>query len=58
MYKKSMLPEGCVHLRLDGIVAVARKLNVEHVPAVVGWEFHKCGNHPMYVCESVPLNLS
>ncbi|VDN24946.1 unnamed protein product [Gongylonema pulchrum] len=47
VYKNSMIPEGCVHVRLDGLVAVARQLDIDCVPAVVGWEFHKGGNHPI-----------
>ncbi|VDN25195.1 unnamed protein product [Gongylonema pulchrum] len=59
VYKSSMIPEGCVHVRLDGLVAgcvhvrldglvtVARQLDIDCVPAVVGWEFHKGGNHPI-----------
>uniref|UniRef100_A0A915PHM1 DNA sliding clamp PCNA n=1 Tax=Setaria digitata TaxID=48799 RepID=A0A915PHM1_9BILA len=47
VYKKSMIPEGCVHLRLNGIFAIARQLDIDCVPAVVGWEFHKGGNHPI-----------
>lgn len=44
-----MLPEGCAYLQLDGLYGLARRLNFECVPCVVGWEFHKNGNHPMYV---------
>lgn len=47
MYKASMLPKGCVHLFLDGLYAVARRLDIECVQAITGWEFHKCGNHPI-----------
>uniref|UniRef100_A0A0N5AJM6 Rad4 domain-containing protein n=1 Tax=Syphacia muris TaxID=451379 RepID=A0A0N5AJM6_9BILA len=47
LYKRSMLPEGCAYLQLDGIYGVARRLGFECVPCVVGWEFHKNGNHPI-----------
>ncbi|MFH4975422.1 hypothetical protein AB6A40_002131 [Gnathostoma spinigerum] len=47
MYKPCMVPKGCVHVRLDGLASVARDLNIEFVPAVVGWDFHKSGNHPL-----------
>uniref|UniRef100_A0A0R3RVZ3 Fe2OG dioxygenase domain-containing protein n=1 Tax=Elaeophora elaphi TaxID=1147741 RepID=A0A0R3RVZ3_9BILA len=47
VYKKSMIPEGCVHLRLNGLLAISRQLDIDCVPAVVGWEFHKGGNHPI-----------
>ncbi|KHN81444.1 DNA repair protein complementing XP-C cells -like protein [Toxocara canis] len=47
MYKSCMLPKGCVHLRLDGLYGIARQMDIECVPAVVGWDFHKGGNHPI-----------
>uniref|UniRef100_A0A8R1XPM6 Fe2OG dioxygenase domain-containing protein n=1 Tax=Onchocerca volvulus TaxID=6282 RepID=A0A8R1XPM6_ONCVO len=47
VYKSSMVPEGCVHLRLSGLTAISRQLDIDCVPAVVGWEFHKGGNHPI-----------
>ncbi|VDM13765.1 unnamed protein product [Wuchereria bancrofti] len=42
-----MVPEDCVHLRLNGLAAISRQLDIDCVPAVVGWEFHKGGNHPI-----------
>lgn len=50
MYKRSMLPALCTHLRLNGIYAIARRLEIEAVPAVTGWEFSGGRNHPLYVC--------
>ncbi|EJD74033.1 DNA repair protein Rad4 containing protein [Loa loa] len=47
VYKSSMVPEDCVHLRLNGLAAICRQLDIDCVPAVVGWEFHKGGNHPI-----------
>uniref|UniRef100_A0A914HIM9 Uncharacterized protein n=1 Tax=Globodera rostochiensis TaxID=31243 RepID=A0A914HIM9_GLORO len=47
MYKEEMLPKGCVHLRLSGIYLVARRMDLEAVPAVVGWEFSGGFNHPI-----------
>ncbi|EJW80776.1 DNA repair protein Rad4 containing protein [Wuchereria bancrofti] len=47
VYKSSMVPEDCVHLRLNGLAAISRQLDIDCVPAVVGWEFHKGGNHPI-----------
>ncbi|VDK69697.1 unnamed protein product [Litomosoides sigmodontis] len=47
VYKSSMVPEGCIHLRLNGLLAISRQLEIDCVPAVVGWEFHKGGNHPI-----------
>ncbi|KAH7729559.1 DNA repair protein Rad4 containing protein [Aphelenchoides avenae] len=46
MYQDSMLPKGCAHLRLPGIYQIARKLDLEAVPAIIGWEFSGGGNHP------------
>lgn len=55
MYKPCMLPPGTVHLQIPGLNRVARKLNVDCAPAVVGWEFHCGGSHPILdgfiVCE-------
>ncbi|CAG9531860.1 unnamed protein product [Cercopithifilaria johnstoni] len=47
VYKSSMVPEGCIHLRLNALPAISRHLDIDCVPAVVGWEFHKGGNHPI-----------
>jgi xeroderma pigmentosum group C-complementing protein len=46
MYHPQMVPEGCVHLKQKGVLAMARSLNLEAVPAVVGWEFTGGRNHP------------
>uniref|UniRef100_A0A915ASE5 Uncharacterized protein n=1 Tax=Parascaris univalens TaxID=6257 RepID=A0A915ASE5_PARUN len=47
MYRACMLPKGCVHLKLDGLYGLARRMDIECVPAVVAWDFHKGGNHPI-----------
>ncbi|KAI1724996.1 rad4 beta-hairpin domain 3 domain-containing protein [Ditylenchus destructor] len=47
VYQESMIPKGCKHLRLNGVFQVARKLDLEAVPAIVGWEFSGCANHPV-----------
>lgn len=49
MYQPSMLPPGTVHLRLPGLLNVARKHDIDCAPAVVGWEWHQRINHPVYV---------
>lgn len=55
MYKPCMLPSGTVHIQIPGLNRIARKLNVDCAPAVVGWEFHCGGSHPILdgfiVCE-------
>ncbi|KAK6060035.1 DNA repair protein Rad4 [Cooperia oncophora] len=48
MYVPSMCPVGTVHLRLPGLVSIARRLGgLECVPALVGWEFNSCTNFPI-----------
>ncbi|CAJ0928519.1 unnamed protein product, partial [Mesorhabditis belari] len=47
VYQDSMVPKECVHLKLPGIVGLCRRLNKEHVAAVVGWDFHVSANHPV-----------
>uniref|UniRef100_A0A914EAE3 Uncharacterized protein n=1 Tax=Acrobeloides nanus TaxID=290746 RepID=A0A914EAE3_9BILA len=46
MYQPQMVPKGCVHLNLPGIFYIARKLDIEAVQAVTGWEFHGARNVP------------
>uniref|UniRef100_A0A8R1XLP2 Rad4 beta-hairpin domain-containing protein n=1 Tax=Onchocerca volvulus TaxID=6282 RepID=A0A8R1XLP2_ONCVO len=47
IYKSSMIPDGCVHVQLNGLVAIARKLGIDCVPAVVGWNHYRGGTHPI-----------
>ncbi|KAH7952679.1 hypothetical protein HPB49_000407 [Dermacentor silvarum] len=55
LFKSCMLPVGTVHLRAPGLARVAAKLNIDCVPAVVGFEGHCRGVHPVFdgwvVCE-------
>ncbi|XP_048462619.1 DNA repair protein complementing XP-C cells-like [Rhincodon typus] len=55
LFKPSMLPRGCKHLRVPNINRVARKLNVDCAGAVVGFDFHSGHSHPVIdgyiVCE-------
>ncbi|XP_069680610.1 DNA repair protein complementing XP-C cells homolog [Periplaneta americana] len=55
LYKPCMLPKGTVHLQVPGLNRVARKLGIDCAPAVVGFDFHCGGSHPMFdgfiVCE-------
>uniref|UniRef100_A0A8C5Q6F4 XPC complex subunit, DNA damage recognition and repair factor n=1 Tax=Leptobrachium leishanense TaxID=445787 RepID=A0A8C5Q6F4_9ANUR len=55
LFKPSMLPIGCSHLRVPNLHRVARKLDIDCVPAITGFDFH-CGfSHPVtdgyIVCE-------
>lgn len=47
MFKPSMIPPGAVHIKLPGLHKIAKKLTVDCVPAMVGWEYHSGWNHPM-----------
>ncbi|XP_014668449.1 PREDICTED: DNA repair protein complementing XP-C cells homolog [Priapulus caudatus] len=55
LFQPSMLPPGAVHLNLAGLHKVAKKLGVDCVAAMVGWDFHGGWNHPVMdgyvVCE-------
>ncbi|GLH05038.1 DNA repair protein complementing XP-C cells homolog [Gryllus bimaculatus] len=55
LFKPSMLPKGTVHLQVPGLNRVAKKLQIDCAPAVVGFDFHCGASHPMYdgfvVCE-------
>ncbi|CAH2312069.1 DNA repair complementing XP-C cells [Pelobates cultripes] len=55
LFKPSMLPIGCTHLQVPNLNRVARKLDIDCVPAITGFDFH-CGfSHPVtdgyIVCE-------
>lgn len=55
LFKSCMLPVGTVHLKAPGLARVAAKLGIDCVPAVVGFEGHHRGCHPVFdgfvVCE-------
>ncbi|KAK9496877.1 hypothetical protein O3M35_012904 [Rhynocoris fuscipes] len=61
LYKPTMLPKGTVHLQLPGLMKVAKKLNIDCAPAVVGWEFSGGGSHPVFdgfiVCKEFKQQL-
>ncbi|XP_018019521.1 DNA repair protein RAD4 [Hyalella azteca] len=50
LFKKTMLPVGTVHLdaRYEDLSRVARKLKIDCAPAMVGFDYHKGGTHPVY----------
>ncbi|XP_053377117.1 DNA repair protein complementing XP-C cells-like [Mercenaria mercenaria] len=55
MFLPSMLPAGTVHLKIQGLHKIAKKLDIDCAPAMVGWDHH-CGfSHPLMdgviVCE-------
>lgn len=49
LFQPSMIPKGTVHLQLPGLARVAAKLNIDCVPAVVGFDNNKHGRgaHPV-----------
>ncbi|KAM6924337.1 DNA repair protein complementing XP-C cells [Xenentodon cancila] len=55
LFKPCMLPVGCVHLRLPNLHRVARKLDLDAVPAVTGFDYHGGYSHAVtdgyIVCE-------
>ncbi|CAG03267.1 unnamed protein product, partial [Tetraodon nigroviridis] len=55
LFKPSMLPVGCVHLRLSNLHRVAKKLSIDAAPAVTGFDFHGGYSHAVtdgyIVCE-------
>ncbi|KAA0192698.1 hypothetical protein HAZT_HAZT010917 [Hyalella azteca] len=57
LFKETMLPVGTVHLdaRYEDLNRVARKLKIDCAPAMVGFENHRGGSHPLFdgyvVCE-------
>lgn len=55
LFKPSMLPIGCVHLQMPNLHRVARKLDIDCVHAITGFDFHGGYSHPVtdgyIVCE-------
>lgn len=49
LFLPSMMPVGCVQLNLPNLQRVARKLNIDCVQAITGFDFHKGYSHPMCV---------
>lgn len=47
VFVESMIPEGATHLKLKGASRIARKLEIEHAEAVVGFEFKARGAIPV-----------
>eukprot|EP01133_Synstelium_polycarpum_P012195 gene12195-14272_t len=47
MFKPEMVPIGGVHLRVPGILRVARKLKISAGPALVGWEVTRRKPYPI-----------
>ncbi|KAL2740562.1 DNA repair protein complementing XP-C cells isoform X1 [Vespula squamosa] len=48
LFKKSMLPKGTVYIDLPGLNRIARKLNIDCAPAVIGFKFGSMGAVPAF----------
>ena len=61
LFKPWMLPKGTVHIPITGINRVAKKLNIDCAPAMIGWEFSRGGSFPAFdgyvVCEEMQDTL-
>eukprot|EP00079_Xenopus_tropicalis_P011875 XP_002938269.2 PREDICTED: DNA repair protein complementing XP-C cells isoform X2 [Xenopus tropicalis] len=55
LFQPCMLPIGCAHLRVPNLHRVARKLDIDCVKAITGFDFHGGYSHPVndgyVVCE-------
>ncbi|XP_047701959.1 DNA repair protein complementing XP-C cells [Prionailurus viverrinus] len=55
LFLPSMMPVGCVQLNLPNLHRIARKLDIDCVQAITGFDFHKGYSHPItdgyIVCE-------
>ena len=49
LFHESMIPKGCVHLRLPGLIRIANKLKIDCSPAIVGFDNNNggLGSHPV-----------
>lgn len=48
MWCEKCLPPGTVHLRLQRVVPVAKRLGIDFAPAMVGFEFRNGRSVPVY----------
>lgn len=48
MFSEKCLPPGTVHLRLQRVVPVAKRLGIDFAPAMVGFEFRNGRSIPIY----------
>ena len=48
LFKPWMMPGGCVHIPINGMLSVIRKSGIDAAPAMVGWDFSGGGAHPVY----------
>lgn len=48
VWSEKCLPPGTVHLGFPRIFNIAKKLNVDYAPAMVGFEFKNGRSYPLY----------
>lgn len=48
MWSEKCLPPGTVHLRFPRIFAIAKRLEIDYAPAMVGFEFRNGRSIPVY----------
>ena len=48
VWSEKCLPPGTVHLRLPGVFSVARRLEIDYAPAMVGFEFRNGQSYPVF----------
>lgn len=47
LFKPCMLPRGAAYLRLNGLLRIAQKLEVDCVPAVTGFDLKQASTIPL-----------
>lgn len=48
VWSEKCLPPGTVHIRLPRVFSVAKKLEIDYAPALVGFEFRNGRSYPIY----------
>ena len=48
VWSEKCLPPGTVHIRLPRVFNVAKKLEIDYAPAMVGFEFRNGRSYPIY----------
>ncbi|KGN51059.1 DNA repair protein RAD4 isoform X2 [Cucumis sativus] len=48
VWSEKCLPPGTVHIRLPRVFSVAKKLEIDYAPAMVGFEFRNGRSYPIY----------
>jgi len=58
LFKPCMLPKGAAYLRLNGLLKIAQKLDIDCVPAVTGFDLKCAGTIPLLDGFVVPANTA